>query len=84
MKRYIEQEQVEIAPHPYIYRVVHRIMEGDCKMDHGPLLITGGGFLADNWWSYFVTCQYVWSRIDTGSCTTGSDDSNTCSGNYIV
>ena len=38
MKRYIEQEQVEIAPHPYIYRVVHRIMEGDCKMDHGPLL----------------------------------------------
>lgn len=49
MKRYVEQEQVEIKPHPYIYRVVHRIMEGDCKMDHGPLLIQGGGFLADKY-----------------------------------
>lgn len=30
----------------YIYRVRHRIMEGDCQYDHGPRPVTAGPFLA--------------------------------------
>ena len=30
---------VHILPDKYIYRVVHRIMEGDCEYDHGPRMV---------------------------------------------
>lgn len=29
-------EMIRIPAAKYIYRVVHRIMEGDCEYDHGP------------------------------------------------
>lgn len=44
---YIKQQLVYIEKSKYIFRVVHRIMEGDCKADHGPVLIDAGGFYAD-------------------------------------
>jgi formylglycine-generating enzyme required for sulfatase activity len=49
MGKYIERQLVFIEKSTYIYRVVHRIMEGDCQMDHGPLLIEAGGFYADKY-----------------------------------
>ena len=43
----IAQETVRIEPASYIYRVCHRIMEGDCQMDHGPKMVTVGPLEAD-------------------------------------
>ena len=31
-------EMIRIPETEYVYRVVHRIMEGDCAYDHGPVL----------------------------------------------
>lgn len=31
-------EMVQIPEATYVYRVVHRIMEGDCAYDHGPMI----------------------------------------------
>lgn len=49
MEKYIEHQMVYIKKANYIYRVVHRIMEGDCQMDHGPLLLECGNFYADKY-----------------------------------
>ena len=35
----VKQEYIKIEGNSYIYRVIHRIMEGDCQMDHGPKLV---------------------------------------------
>ncbi len=43
----IEQKTVRIERGSYIFRVVHRIMEGDCQMDHGPRPETVGPLEAD-------------------------------------
>ena len=32
-------QMIHIMPDRYIYRVVHRIMEGDCEYDHGPRMV---------------------------------------------
>ena len=43
----LKQETVRIDEAKYIYRVSHRIMEGDCQMDHGPKLVKVGPIEAD-------------------------------------
>lgn len=43
------QEQILIPKTTYIYRVLHRIMEGDCPCDHGPRAVTAGPLLADKY-----------------------------------
>ena len=43
----LKQETVRIPEAEYIYRVTHRIMEGDCQMDHGPRLVKVGPLEAD-------------------------------------
>ena len=43
----LKQEPVYIPEAEYIYRVSHRIMEGDCQMDHGPRLVKVGPLEAD-------------------------------------
>lgn len=43
----IEQKTVRIEKAGYIYRVCHRIMEGDCQMDHGPKYVEVGPLEAD-------------------------------------
>lgn len=46
MNDIIENKLIFIEKSKYIYRVTHRIMEGDCKCEHGPLLTEPGGFYA--------------------------------------
>lgn len=36
----LSQEWIRVEKAFYIYRAVHRIMEGDCQMEHGPLPVT--------------------------------------------
>lgn len=43
----IAQKTVRIDKDRYIYRVCHRIMEGDCQMDHGPKYVEVGPLEAD-------------------------------------
>ena len=43
----IAQKTVKIDRAGYIYRVCHRIMEGDCQMDHGPYYVEVGPLEAD-------------------------------------
>lgn len=43
------REQIWIPSVTYIYRVRHRIMEGDCQYDHGPREVSVGGFFADRY-----------------------------------
>jgi formylglycine-generating enzyme required for sulfatase activity len=50
----VEQELIRVEQDKYIFRVVHRIMEGDCQMDHGPRLVEVGPLLAQK---YTVTNQ---------------------------
>ncbi len=45
----IKQETVAIAKDTYIYRCVHRIMEGDCQMNHGPYAATIGPLEAEKY-----------------------------------
>lgn len=45
----VEQEWVKIEKDTYIYRVQHRIMEGDCQMDHGPKSVTLNPFYASKY-----------------------------------
>ena len=45
----LEQEQVRVERAQYIYRCVHRVMEGDCQMEHGPVHVTVGPLLADKY-----------------------------------
>ena len=40
----LQPQWIKIPPGPFIYRVRHRIMEGDCQVDHGPLLLQMPGF----------------------------------------
>jgi formylglycine-generating enzyme required for sulfatase activity len=43
------QEQIRIDGDEYIFRVNHRIMEGDCQMDHGPRQCMISPLLADRY-----------------------------------
>ena len=43
----ISQKTVRVERAGYIYRVSHRIMEGDCQMDHGPKYVEIGPLEAD-------------------------------------
>ena len=45
----LEQEQVRVERAQYIYRCVHRVMEGDCQMEHGPVPVTVGPLMADKY-----------------------------------
>ena len=45
----LKQEEIRIEKAKYVYRCVHRIMEGDCQMDHGPKLVTVGPIYADKY-----------------------------------
>ena len=38
----IKQEYVRVEKASYIYRCVHRIMEGDCQCEHGPIQVEIG------------------------------------------
>lgn len=49
MSKYIERELLFVEKKPYIYRVVHRVMEGDCQAEHGPIAVEVGGFYADKY-----------------------------------
>lgn len=42
-------EMIKIPETAFIYRVVHRIMEGDCQYDHGPRPVTVGPFYASKY-----------------------------------
>lgn len=42
-------DQFFVPKTTYIYRVRHRIMEGDCQYDHGPRMVTAGPFYADRY-----------------------------------
>lgn len=45
----ISREQVLVQESSYIYRVQHRIMEGDCQYDHGPRLVNLKSFYIDKY-----------------------------------
>ncbi|MDR1107672.1 MAG: formylglycine-generating enzyme family protein [Spirochaetaceae bacterium] len=45
----LKQTQIPIGHDEYIFRVRHRIMEGDCQMDHGPRLWEIKPLLADRY-----------------------------------
>ena len=45
----LSQETVFVERASYIYRCVHRIMEGDCQMDHGPMEVTVGPITAQKY-----------------------------------
>lgn len=44
MSGILYHEMVPIPSASYIYRVVHRVMEGDCEYDHGPRLVSMPAF----------------------------------------
>lgn len=56
----VRQEWVKIERASYIYRVVHRIMEGDCQMEHGPVPVTVGPLMVQK---YAVTNQMFYEFI---------------------
>ena len=56
----------------YIYRVKHRIMEGDCQYDHGPRPVTAGPIMA---FRYPVTNAQYYKFIQE-SCYVPEDSSN--------
>lgn len=60
----IKQEFIRIEHAKYIYRVVHRIMEGDCQMDHGPELAEVGPLLVQK---YAVTNHMFYEFIQESS-----------------
>jgi formylglycine-generating enzyme required for sulfatase activity len=43
------QEQIRIDYDEYLFRVIHRVMEGDCQMDHGPRRCVIKPLLADRY-----------------------------------
>ena len=57
MANYLEQKLVKVSRASYIYRVVHRVMEGDCQCEHGPIPVTVGPLQAD---VYPVTNHMYW------------------------
>ncbi len=60
----VEQELIRIEQDKYIFRVVHRIMEGDCQMDHGPCLVEVGPLLVQK---YAVTNQMYFDFLKESS-----------------
>ena len=60
----VKQELIKIDKASYIYRVVHRTMEGDCQMEHGPFLTNVGPMLVQK---YCVTnAMYYQFLKDSG------------------
>ena len=60
----VEQELIQIDRDSYIFRVVHRIMEGDCQMDHGPRLVEVGPLLVQK---YAVTNRMFYDFLQESS-----------------
>lgn len=60
----VKQEYIKIDRDQYIYRVVHRIMEGDCQMEHGPELVEIGPVLVQK---YNVTNSMYYQFIKDSS-----------------
>lgn len=57
-------ELVSIPKSKYIFRVVHRIMEGDCQMEHGPIMVEVGDISA---MKYTVTnAMYYDFMVESG------------------
>lgn len=56
----VVQEEIRVEAAQYIYRCVHRVMEGDCQMEHGPILVKVGPLLADK---FVVTNQMFYQFI---------------------
>ncbi|MDR1950157.1 MAG: formylglycine-generating enzyme family protein [Spirochaetaceae bacterium] len=56
----LKQEEIPVDYAEYIFRVNHRIMEGDCQMDHGPRLCVIKPILADR---YAVTNHMFYEFI---------------------
>lgn len=46
---YLTQEEIFVAGGGFIYRVLHRIMEGDCQCDHGPLWVIAPSMYVDKY-----------------------------------
>lgn len=68
--KYLQQTLIKQAR--YIYRVQHRIMEGDCQYDHGPRLVDMAPFHIDK---YPVT-NLKFKRFLDGSGYRPADDSS--------
>jgi formylglycine-generating enzyme required for sulfatase activity len=64
-------EQIFIGASQYIYRVQHRIMEGDCQFDHGPRLVEVSPFYIDKYpvtnekFKYFLDDSGYWPKDDS-------------------
>ncbi|WNR45417.1 SUMF1/EgtB/PvdO family nonheme iron enzyme [Paenibacillus roseipurpureus] len=63
--------QVFIPGTSFIYRVQHRIMEGDCQCDHGPRFVTVSDFYIDRYpvtnlqFQRFLEESGYWPEDDT-------------------
>ncbi|MDR1885338.1 MAG: formylglycine-generating enzyme family protein [Synergistaceae bacterium] len=56
----VEPQLVEIGGASYIYRCTHRIMEGDCQMEHGPIEVRVGPLWAQKYAvSNFMYYEFV-------------------------
>ena len=66
-----ESKMSLVAGSSFIYRVNHRIMEGDCQVDHGPKVMEIKSFFADIYpvtnlqYGYFLEETGYWPEDDT-------------------
>lgn len=64
-------EQVFIKESQFIYRVQHRVMEGDCQYDHGPRLVRLPSFFIDKYpvtnmkFKKFIDESGYWPKDDS-------------------
>lgn len=73
MNEYIKKygEQILIKENQFIYRVQHRIMEGECQYDHGPRLAAINSFSIDKYpvtnrlFKIFLDDTGYWPKDDT-------------------
>lgn len=49
MNKYISRELILIQKKSYIFRCVHRTLEGDCQVEHGPICVNIGPFYVDKY-----------------------------------
>jgi formylglycine-generating enzyme required for sulfatase activity len=68
----VEQQWVKIERDTYIYRCVHRIMEGDCQAEHGPLEAEVGPMMAQK----FAVTNAMYLEFIRESAYYPADDRN--------
>jgi formylglycine-generating enzyme required for sulfatase activity len=68
----VEQQLIKIERDLYIYRCVHRIMEGDCQTDHGPFEAIVGPF----WAQKFVVTNAMYFEFAQASGYYPANDRN--------